>query len=272
MRVISLSNRKGGVGKTSTCFHLAGALSKMGRKVLLVDNDPQASLTQGFWGPEQTRGLNPASTVSSVHEGLEPFAGGLIFPTGFPGIDLIPGSARAADFDLPLSKIELDQPVLGLRELLGQVEDYDLVLIDCPPNLNMCAFSALIASDALICPFQPEDFGIQGIFEVRKFVDRAREYQPALEILGFLLSMVVARVAGHRIYEDRVRRKYGRLVFDAKVPRMVAFTEAIGRRMPVEQYQPKGQAAGSIRCLAEELIARLDAFPRIYHPLSQEAV
>src|SRR3954469_21431601 len=94
-------NQKGGVGKTSTCHHLAGTLAALGRRVLLIDNDPQASLTQGFWGPVATAGLDPSATVAALYAGDEPFPEQVVRPTGIEGIDLVPGSKAATDFNVP---------------------------------------------------------------------------------------------------------------------------------------------------------------------------
>src|SRR3954471_4716280 len=99
--VITMLNQKGGVGKTSTCHHLAGTLALMGRRVLLADNDPQASLTQGFWGPQATRALTPEQTIASVYRGDLPLPDAIIRPTGIPGIDLVPGSRHATAFNVP---------------------------------------------------------------------------------------------------------------------------------------------------------------------------
>src|SRR4051812_12070866 len=95
-------NQKGGVGKTSTCHHLAGTLALMGRRVLLVDNDPQASLTQGFWGPLATRQLEPERTIAAIYRGDLPFPEHVIRPTGIEGIDLVPGSRHATEFNVPM--------------------------------------------------------------------------------------------------------------------------------------------------------------------------
>src|SRR5262245_9738309 len=101
MPVVTLLNQKGGVGKTSTTHHLAGTLAAAGRRVLLVDNDPQASLSQGFWGPVATAALDPASTVAALYAGLDPFPEQVVRSTGVPGIDLVPGSKAATDFNVP---------------------------------------------------------------------------------------------------------------------------------------------------------------------------
>ena len=160
MPVITLLNQKGGVGKTSTTHHLAGTLAAEGRRILLLDNDPQASLSQGFWGPVATAGLDPAATIAAIYAGLDPFPEQVIRPAGIAGIDLIPGSKRATDFNVPRPFEVPAEAQACLRAFLADVRDrYDLVLIDCPPNLHLCSWAALVASDHLIVPLQPEDYG-----------------------------------------------------------------------------------------------------------------
>src|SRR5215210_4282341 len=115
---IALLNQKGGVGKTSTCHHLAGALASMGRRVLLVDLDPQASLTQGLWGPQAARALNPSATVAAILAGDEPFPDQLVRPSGIERIDLVPGSRRANSFNLPDPHLAEVAVKLRLRDFL----------------------------------------------------------------------------------------------------------------------------------------------------------
>lgn len=259
MPVVSLLNQKGGVGKTSTCYHLAGTLARAGRRVLLVDCDPQSSLTQGFLGPAATRALDPAATIAAVLAGDAPPAELVIRSTVDPGISLVPGSRTAADCNVPRPH-EADWPVqVSLRAFLDDVRDlYDLVLVDCPPNLHLCSWAALVASDALIVPLQPEDFGAQGIADVQESVARVLSGpNPALRLLGYLVTMVSSRRAIHQLYEARLRDLYGPEVFAARVPESIDFVEAIAQRKPVAKYKPRGAAAKAMAALAEEIDARL---------------
>src|SRR4051812_41955811 len=145
--VITMLNQKGGVGKTSTCHHLAGTLAQLGRRVLLVDNDPQASLTQGFWGPLATRQLPAEKTITAVYRGDMPFPDALIRPTGIESVDLVPGSRYATEFNVPMPHRSPAQDQACLRDFLAEIRDvYNMVLIDCPPNLHMASWAALTAS------------------------------------------------------------------------------------------------------------------------------
>jgi chromosome partitioning protein len=251
-------NQKGGVGKTSTCYHLAGTLSRIGRRVLLVDNDPQSSLTQGFLGPNAARRLDPTETVAAVYS-QDALPGQVVRASGVAGVDLIAGSRRAASFNTPDPHLA-DWPLqVALRDFLAEAAgEYDLVLIDCPPNLHLCSWSALVASDALIVPLQPEDFGAQGIADVRESIDRVTSGpNPTLRLLGFLVTMVNPRLAVHRGYEQLLRETYGSDVFETTVPISTDFKEAIMQHKPVALYKPRGVAAKGMHTLAEELGQRL---------------
>jgi chromosome partitioning protein len=262
--VITMLNQKGGVGKTSTCHHLAGTLAALGRRVLLVDNDPQASLTQGFWGPAATRQIDPAETIAGVYAGDEPFPGQVVKPTGIPGIDIVPGSKRATRYNVP-EPHECRPELQGcLREFLADVRgDYDLVLVDCPPNLHLCSWAALVASDNLVVPLKPEDYGAQGIIDVNESVSLVLAGpNPRLAMLGYLLTMANVRKTIHQLYEEQLRAQFGPLVFETRVAEAVDYVEALNRRLPVAQHKPRGAAAKTMRALADELLARLAAADR----------
>lgn len=252
-------NQKGGVGKTSCTHHLAGTLAQMGRRVLLVDNDPQSSLTQGLWGPVAARQIDPAATVAAIYDGAMPFPEQVVHPTAISGIDLIPGSRRSTSHNIPDPHLADPEIQHSLRGFLDDVrENYDLVMIDCPPNLHMCSWAALVASDHIIVPLQPEDYGAQGIIDVTESVARVRSGpNPALGLLGFLITMINGRKTIHRLYEEMLRERYGKAVFNTMIPEAVDFVEAIAQRKPVAQFKPRGAAAKSIRALAEEVEQRL---------------
>lgn len=258
MAVITMLNQKGGVGKTSTCYHLAGTLSQLGRRVLLVDNDPQASLTQGFLGPQATRQLDPSESIASVYT-QDAIAETVIRYAGIPGVDLLPGSRHATDINVPSPHSADWATQTALRDFLGEVTGYDLILIDCPPNLHLCSWAALVASDALVVPLQPEDFGAQGIADVQDSVDRVLDGpNPGLALLGFLITMHNPRAAVHQVFVQRLRTLYGEQVFETMIPISLDFKEAIIQRKPVAQYKPRGAASKAMKALATELTARLE--------------
>jgi chromosome partitioning protein len=261
MKVISLLNQKGGVGKTSTCHHLAGAFSRLGLRTLLVDNDPQASLTQGLFGPDMTRAMPPSETIADLYRGDAGFPEALIMPTHVPGVHLLPGSKATADWNYPRPKEAAINRQLCLREFLEEVRPsgrFDVALIDCPPNLALCSWAALLASDGLVVPLMPEDYASQGIADVLESLEAAQavELKPTPELVGLLLTRVEPRKTIHKFLEERIRNTYEARVFEQRVPAGAAFAEAISHRMPVEQYRPKSAAAVATRLVALEFLKR----------------
>lgn len=257
---IVLLNQKGGVGKTSTCYHLSATLARLGRRVLLIDNDPQASLTQGFFGPEGMRAFPPASTLAAVYDPeMDPAPEGLIRPTHVPGVAIVPGSVALTDWNLP-PRLDWGAVQYSLRAFMREASDlYDIALIDCSPNLCLCSCAALIAADRLVVPIQTEDFGSQGLAPVLGCFDAVKAGpNPGIELAGFLLTMFDRRLAVHTTYEEMLRESYGSAVFKTNVPRAKDFVEAVACRKPIAGYKPKSAAAKAIAAVAEELLNRCE--------------
>jgi chromosome partitioning protein len=257
---IALCNLKGGVGKTSTCFHLSGTLAKSGRRCLLLDADPQASLTQGFLGSDSTRALRRDETIAALFgDGLTPTPDELIRPTEFPGIEIVPGSAHLTRHNTPEPwQADTDQQ-FALHEFVAEVRDrFDVILLDNPPNLGLCAWASLTAADHLVVPLQAEDFGSQGIAAILDCVEAVQAGpNPRLELAGYLLTMFNPRLGIHRAYEEMLRRLYGEKVMKTTIPIGADFKEAVASRKPIAEYKPRGASAKSIAALADELLARV---------------
>ncbi|WP_422931884.1 ParA family protein [Singulisphaera sp. PoT] len=261
MRTIAFLNKKGGVGKTSTCHHLSGTLARKGLRILLVDADPQASLTQGLLGPEVARMLKPRETIAGLFdESCEVEMEGLVRPVNIPGVSLVAGSGRMDKFN------ELEPWTTGdsqyiLRDALAEVADgFDLALIDCPPHIYLCAWSAMVAAHGIVVPLQAEDYGAQGVAAIQGSIDHVRAgANPRLKVLGFLLTMFNKSLAVHTGYAEDLRAIYGDAVFETNVPLAKDFKEAVMLRKPVVEYKPRSAAAKAIEALADELLSRLDA-------------
>jgi chromosome partitioning protein len=257
--IVSLINQKGGVGKTSTCHHLSGALAATGKRVLLVDNDPQASLTQGYFGPEAVRALASIESVTTLYDPDHiPVPEVLIRPTTVPNVCIVPGSIHLTRFN-QLSPADWSESQFGIRDFLAEVRDeFDLVLIDNPPNLHLCGWAALTASDGLVIPLQPEDYGAQGIVAVQEAVAAVQSCNnPALNLVGFLLTMYDKRLGIHLAYEKLLREIYGTAVFEATFPLAKDFKEAVAARQPVTAYKPRSAASKAILAVGEELLRRI---------------
>ena len=256
--IIAMLNRKGGCGKTSTCHHLAGAFAKEGRRVLLVDMDPQASLTQGLFGPQVTESLNPRETVAGLFDdAFDPEPADLIRPTPFPGISIVAGSNDLDEYNLPRPQ-DTGGLQLTLRQFLRESHDlFDVALIDCPPNLSLCSWSALLAANSVVVPVQAEDYGAQGIVYIQRAFDAALAYHnPRLRLAGYLVTMFNKTLGIHTAYNHQLRTLYGDQVFEAIVPLAKDFKEAVAARQPVSFYKPRSAAAKAIKAVADEVITR----------------
>ena len=255
---IAMLNRKGGCGKTSTCHHLAGDFAKEGRRVLLIDMDPQASLTQGLFGPQVTEGLNPRETVAGLFDdATDPDPADLIRPTAFDGISIVAGSNDLDEFNIPRPQ-ETGELQLTLRHFLREAGDlYDVALIDCPPNLSLCSWTALLAANSVVVPVQAEAYGAQGIVYIQRAFDAALAYHnPRLRLAGYLVTMFNKTLGIHTAYNHQLRTLYGEQVFETTVPLAKDFKEAVAARQPVSFYKPRSAAAKAIKAVADELIVR----------------
>jgi chromosome partitioning protein len=258
---ITLLNQKGGVSKTSTCHHLSGTLAKSGLRVLLLDNDPQASLTQGFFGPEMTRQIGRSESVAALYDpDLMPIPEALIRPTGIDRVWIVPGSKALTAFNMlpPSAWAESER---GMRDFLEEAsQSFDLIMVDNPPNLHLCSWSSLVASDFIIVPLQCEDYGAQGLEPVQESVAAVQAGpNPSLRLLGYLPTMFDKRLGIHAAYEGLLREMYGDDVFVATMPLAKDFKEAVAARMPISHYKPRSLAAKATQAIAHELVERIEA-------------
>lgn len=259
-RTVAFLNRKGGVGKSSCCHHLGGTLARRGLRVLLVDVDSQASLTQGLLGPEVAEALDPSETVAAIMDDSGVVSPrDLVRPTGFANLSLIAGSDAAGRFNTP-EPWDSGMRQFILRDALAEAgEGSDLVLIDCPPHIQLWAWSALVAADGVVVPVQPEDYGAQGLKAIRRTIAQARAgANPGLALVGYLVSMVNKALSVHATYEAYLREMHGADVFATVIPAAKDFKEAVTYRKPIVEYKPRSAAAKVISALADEFLARLD--------------
>lgn len=254
----SFLNRKGGVGKTSSVFHLAGCFaSQLSKRVLVCDLDPQSSLGQGFFGPVFVESLPKARTVAALFDdAFDPDPEDLIHATGVEGISIVPASNDLTDHNTPSPEGSPYQD--SLKDFLDEVRSgFDIVLIDCPPNLQLCSWAALLASDFVVVPVIPEDFSSQGLVYVQQAVDQAlTKKNPRLRLLGYLLTMYEKRIGIHGAYEKLLRGQYQDLVLQNVMPLSVKFKEAVSRRRPVTIDKPKSAAAAAVQNICRELCDR----------------
>lgn len=258
MLTVTLLNRKGGVGKTSSTFHLAGTLAKINLRVLLIDNDPQSSLTNGFYGPDWTRDLDPATTIAAIyHPHSDPVPELVIRSTPVAGISIVAGSEDLTRWNLPPCDVWAESQY-GLRDFLRSISsEFDVCLIDCLPNLHLPSWAALAASDAVIVPLQAEDFGAQGMFYIQTAIEGVRgSINPRLSLLGYLITMYDKRLGIHLAYESVLRSNYGTDVFTNPIPLAKDFKESVIERLPISHYKPRSAAAKAVAAVAQEMLHR----------------
>lgn len=250
--VIAFINQKGGCGKSSSCFHLGGCLAQLGLKTLLIDADPQGSLSQAFFGAQLIERLPGAETLAATFNGSLMQANTLVVETGIGGLHIVRANAHLAPHNVP--EPHLRGPAQwSIRRLLEELPAFDAVLIDCPPNLYQCSWNAILAADHVVIPVPPEDFGTQGLRAVQLAVTQAQKLNPTLDLRGHLITRVDRRLQIHRYYIDKLREIYGDAVLDTMIPEAVAFKLSLTFRTPVTLHQPRSVAAGAVGQLAHEL-------------------
>lgn len=254
-RIFVVANQKGGVGKTTTTINLGAALAELGRTVLLVDFDPQGSLSVGL-------GINPHTLELSIYNlllGRDATLEEVIQPTVMDGVDIMP-----ANIDLSAAEIQLVSEVAReqtLQRLLRRVRDrYDFVLIDCAPSLGLLTINALTASDKVIMPLGCEFFALRGIALLTDTISKVQDrLNPDLEILGILGTMYDPRTLHAREVLDRVVDAFGDVVFHSVIRRTVKFPETTVAGEPITSYASSSPGADAYRMLAKEVVQRCHA-------------
>src|SRR4026209_132408 len=253
MKIVAIANQKGGVGKTTTAVNLGAALAESGKRILIVDLDPQANATSSF-------GLQEVEDVSLY----EPLLGEAsitekILPTRREGLFIVP-----ADLDMAGAEVEIARMPNHLTRLaetlkpLQTDQTFDIVFLDCPPSLGILMSNALAAADELLTPIQCEYFALEGLVKIVRLIERVRDsgVNKRLQLGGIVMTMFDARTNLSEQVVAEVRQHFGERVYQTVIPRSVRLSEAPSFRKSILEYAPSGAAAEAYRALAREFIQR----------------
>lgn len=251
VRIISIANQKGGVGKTTTAINLSSALASNGKRVLLLDFDPQGNSGRGF-GIEITslratafdaliETLPMKSTIQKVDEGR---------------LDLIPSNLRLASLDTYVQSHGIKDPFHMLKHALDSIKDeYDFIIIDCPPSLGLLNINAMVASTSILIPVQCEYFAMEGIAAILSSVSNIQKsLNPDLKIEGFLLTMYDARTSLNTEIAMEVRKLFKENTFTTPIPRNVSIPQSAVQGLPVTTFRPNSIGALAYFSLAREIL------------------
>jgi chromosome partitioning protein len=251
-KVVAMCNQKGGVGKTTSTINLGAALAEYGRRVLLVDLDPQGALSAGLGVPHYELEYTIHNLLVEPRVSID----NVMIKTRVSGIDLVP-----SNIDLSAAEIQLVNEV-GREQTLARalhpvLDRYDYVLIDCQPSLGLLTVNGLACADGVIIPTECEFFSLRGLALLTDTVEKVRDrLNPRLSISGILLTRYDARTVNAREVMARVVERFGDLVFDTVITRTVRFPETSVAGEPITTWAPKSTGAEAYRSLAREVIAR----------------
>jgi chromosome partitioning protein len=250
-QTIACANQKGGVGKTTTVVNLGTYLALAGRRVLIVDVDPQGNATSGI-------GVDRSTLTNTLYEALTGAVrlSDVVIETNVPGLAIAPSSVALAGAEVELAPTDQRERRLG-RILADVTPEFDDVLLDCPPSLGLLTVNALTAADAVLIPLQCEYYALEGLTQLIATVNLVRDnLNPELEIKGVVLTMFDARTNLSADVATEARRHLGSAVFDTVVPRSVRLSEAPSFGLPIATYRPDSRGAEAYQALAAEFLSR----------------
>jgi len=263
-RVVAVANQKGGVAKTTTAINLATFLAMAGKRVLIIDLDPQANLTSGLGLKGQT---TDGRTVYQALLGQTTDASSLVLPTVVDRLFVVPADRQLTGAEIEL--VTLDRREHRLRDLMADFRDaYDYIFIDSPPSLGLLTLNALVAADSVLIPLNCEYFALEGLADLMATIDGVRAaLNPDLVIEGVLLTMADERTNLGQQVSSNVREYFGDKVFGTVIPRNVRLGEAPSHGLPAPLYDPRSRGSEAYSALATEFLAR-DEPPRGTPPVA----
>ena len=248
-RIFSVSNQKGGVGKTTTTVNLATALAAIGKKVLIIDLDPQGNATVSV-GSKRKKGLNSYTFITGHHSLSE-----VIVETQIPQLYIMPSGKELLGIDIELA--DKKKPQFFLKKALKDIKDFDYVFIDCPPAVGLLTLNALVASDYVIIPVQCEYLALEGVADLMKTIQKVQQnFNAKLTLHGIVMTMFDGRSNLSKSIVADVKSYFKEYVYDTIIPRNVRIPEAPSHGKPVIIYDVKSMGAKSYIRLAAEVLNR----------------
>ena len=256
--VVSFSNQKGGVGKTTSCVNIASCAAEMGLKVLLIDCDPQGNSTSGV-------GITKKSIKKSTYDVLlgECSLYDAVINTKFKNLSIVPSTLDLAGAEFELFDIEHRERRLAdsIRGISDE-KSFDLIAIDCPPSLSMLTINALTAADGVVIPMQSEYYALEGLTQLMMTIRKVKElYNHSLTVLGILITMYNGRFNLSQAVMAEIKKYYSDKVLSTTIPRSVKLSEAPGFGMPINYHDKFSKAAESYRDATNELLTRIGIVP-----------
>jgi chromosome partitioning protein len=250
-KIWAVINQKGGVGKTTTTVNLAYNLAKKGKKVVLVDLDPQGNASSGVGVSTRDLGKSLYDCLVTATDPAE-----VLVKTAWKNLSLIPASTKLATVDTELAATQRDR-VLRLKSTLEKVEA-DVILIDAPPSLGLLTVNALVASDSVILPVQAEYYALEGLGQLLETMQIVRSgLNKNLGVMGILITMYDGRTSLSRQVEEQLNKHFGKFLFKAMIPRNVKLAEAPSHGKPISLYSPNSSGAKAYDALAKEVLAHV---------------
>lgn len=250
-KIIAIANQKGGVGKTTTAINLAAGLGMSGSKVLMTDIDPQGNATSGL-------GVNKREMEASTYNLLIANAGieDVLIKTVYKNLDLLPSNINLAGVEIEL--VEMKERTYRLKQALATVKDeYDYILIDCPPSLGLITLNAFSAADTVLVPIQCEYYAMEGLSQLMSTVKLVkRMYNPDIELEGVLLTMYDSRLNLTLQVAEEVKKYFKDNLFKSVIPRNVRLSEAPSYGQPIQYYDPESKGAEAYDKLAKEFLKK----------------
>lgn len=248
-RIIAIANQKGGVGKTTTSINLSASLASKGKKVLVIDTDPQGNTTSGF-------GIDKNNLENTIYELIlgECSIRDCIIKDVILGVSVVPSNVNLAAAEIELIGIDKKEYILS-NEVDYIKEEYDFIIIDCPPSLNMLTINAMTTADSVLVPIQCEYYALEGLSQLIHTVNLVKErLNPELEMEGVVFTMYDARTNLSMQVVENVKKNLNQRVYETLIPRNIRLAEAPSYGLPINMYDAKSAGAEAYMQLAEEVI------------------